>query len=92
MICATLALRWARPREPHLEGVDDTVQKLNDEERWHLRLDNSHKEDLVAVHAEEVVMRRGDDRRHILRLWGPLLRLEEVVTDRAADDTLPVLL
>lgn len=37
-------------------------------------------------------MRRGDHRRHVLRLRGPLLRLKEVVTDGAADDALPVLL
>lgn len=37
-------------------------------------------------------MRRGDHRRHVLRLRGPLLRLKEVVTDGAADNALPVLL
>lgn len=68
------------------------MQELDDEERRHLALDDGHEENLVAVDAEEVVVRRGDHRRHVLRLRGPLLRLEEVVTDGAADDALPVLL
>lgn len=68
------------------------MQELDDEERRHLALDNGHEEDLVAVDAEEVVVGRGDHRRHVLRLRGSLLRLEEVVTDGAADDALPVLL
>lgn len=68
------------------------MQELDDEERRHLALDDGHEEDLVAVDAEEVVVRGGDHRRHVLRLRGPLLRLEEVVADGAADDALPVLL
>lgn len=79
-------------RRPHLEGIDDAVQEFDDEERRHLALDNGHEEDLVAVDAEQVVVGRGDHRRHVLRLRGPLLRLEEVVADGAADDALPVLL
>lgn len=68
------------------------MKELDDEERRHLALDDGHEEDLVAVDAEEVVVRRGDHRRHVLRLRGPLLRLEEVIADGAADDALPVLL
>lgn len=68
------------------------MQELDDEERRHLTLDDGYEEDLVAVDTKEVVVRRGDHRRHVLSLRGPLLRLKEVVTDGAADDALPVLL
>lgn len=77
---------------PYLERVHDAVQELDDEERRYLTLDDGHEEDLVAVDAKEVVVRRGDHRRHVLRLRGPLLRLKEIVADGAANDALPVLL
>ena len=68
------------------------MQELNDEERRDLTLDDRHKVDPVAENADEVVVRRGDDRRDILRLGGALLGLEEVVAHGATHHTLPVLL
>lgn len=68
------------------------MQELDDEQRRDLALDDRHEVDAMAEHADEVVMRRGDDRRDVLRLGGALQRLEEVVTHGAADHALPVLL
>lgn len=68
------------------------MEELDDKERGHLGLDDGHEEDLVSVGAEQVVVRGGDDRRHVVRLARLLLRLEEVVADRAAHRALPVLL
>lgn len=68
------------------------MQKLDDEERRHLALYDSHEVDAVPEHADEVVMRRGNHGRNVLRLRGALLRLEEIVADGAADHAFPVLL
>lgn len=76
----------------NLEGVDDPVQKLDDEKRRHLTLDDRHEVDAVPEHADQVVVRRGYHRGDVLRLRGAFLRLEEVVAHGAADDALPVLL
>ena len=77
---------------PNLEGVDDSVQELDDKQRRHLALDDRDKVDAMPEHTDKVVMRRGDDRWDVLWLGGSLLCLEEVVAHRAADHTLPVLL
>ena len=76
----------------NLEGVDDSVQELDDEQRRHLALDDGHKVDPMPEHTDQVVVRRGDHRRDVLRLGGSFLGLEEVVAHRAADHALPVLL
>jgi hypothetical protein len=68
------------------------VKEFNDKQRRDLCLDYSHKEDLVPVNTQEVVVRGGDDRRHIFCLGSSLLGLEEVITHRAADHTFPVFL
>jgi len=79
-------------RHGYLEGVHHPVQELDNEQRRDLALDDGHKVDPVAEDADEVVVRRGDDGRHVLGLGGALLRLEEVVAHGAAHHTLPVLL
>ena len=33
----------------HLKSVHNPVEELDDKQRWHLRLDHSHKKDLVTV-------------------------------------------
>lgn len=76
----------------NLERVDDSVQKLDDKQRRHLTLDDCDEVDAMPEHVDKVVMRRGDHWRNVLRLSGALLRLKEVVTHRAADHALPVLL
>lgn len=79
-------------RSQNLERVDDSVQKLDDKQRRHLALDDCDKVDAMPEHTDKVVMRRGDHWWDVLRLSGALLRLKEVVTYRAADHALPVLL
>lgn len=81
-----------RRERGNLEGVDDPVQKLDDKQRRNLALDDRHEVDAMPEHADEVVVRRGDDGRNVLRFGGALQRLEEVVTHGAADHALPVLL
>lgn len=78
--------------DTNLKRIDDTVQKLDDEQRRNLTLDHSHEVDAMSEHVDEVVVRRGDHRRNVLRLAGALLRLEEVITHWAAHHALPVLL
>lgn len=68
------------------------MQKFDDKQWRNLALDDRHKVDAVPEHTDEVVMRRGDDRRNILRFGGALQCLKEVVTHGAADHALPVLL
>lgn len=68
------------------------MKEFNDKQRRDLCLNHSHKKDLVSVNAQEVVVRSGDNRRHIFCLSGPLLGLKEVITNRTADYTFPVFL
>lgn len=75
----------------NLERVDDSVQKLNNKQRWHLALDDCNKVDTMPEHADKVVMRCGDHRWDVFRLGGTLLCLKEVVAHRAADNALPML-
>lgn len=79
-------------RSPYLERVDDSVQELDDKQRWHLTLDDRNKVDAMPQHTDEVVMRCGDDWWDVLWLSGAFLRLKEVVAHGAADHALPVLL
>lgn len=79
-------------RGQNLERVDDPVKKLDDKQWWHLALDYGYEVDAMAEHANQVVMRRRDDRWNVLRLSGALLCLKEVVTHGAADHAFPVLL
>lgn len=53
-------------------------------------MDHSHKKDLVAVNAQEVVVRGRNNWRHVFCLSSSLLRLKKVITNRTADHTLPV--
>lgn len=76
----------------NLEGVDDSVQELDDKQRRHLALDDRYEEDAVPEHADKVVVWRGDHRRDVFRLGGTFLCLEEVIAHGAADHALPVLL
>lgn len=41
----------------NLESVSDSMQKLNHKERWHFRLYDRHKEELIPVDTNEVVVR-----------------------------------
>lgn len=68
------------------------MQELDDEQRRNLALDHSHEVDAMPEHVDEVVVRRRDHRRNVLRLAGSLLRLEKVIAHRAAHHALPVLL
>jgi len=76
----------------NLERVNDSVQKLDDEQRRHLTLDDRDKVDPMPEHTDKVVMGCGYHRRDVLRLSGAFLRLKEVVAHGAADHALPVLL
>ena len=76
----------------NLERVDHSMQELDDKERRHLALNDGHKVDAMPEHADEVVVRSGDHRRHVLGLAGALLRFEEVVAYGATHNALPVLL
>lgn len=53
---------------------------------------DSHKEEVTAKDAEEVVVGCGDDWGNVLIVGGLPLGIKEVVTDGARDDTFPVLL
>lgn len=75
-----------------LKSICYSVQKFNYEERWHFCLYDRHKEDFIAIDADEVVMWRGDDRRHVLDIDCFLLSFEEIITHRLAHNALPVLL
>lgn len=76
----------------NLECVDNSVQKLDDKKRRHLALDDCYKVDAMPEHADKVVVWCGDHWWDVLWLCGTLLRLKEVITHRAADHALPVLL
>lgn len=81
-------MKWSH----NLERVDDSVQELNDKQWWHLTLDDCNEVDAMPKHTDKVVMRCGDHWRDVLWLSGTFLGLKEVVTHRAADHALPVLL
>ena len=85
--------KWTEKRvSKNLEGVDHSVQELDDEERRHFALDDGHEVDPMPEHTDKVVVRRRDHRRDVLWLGGALLCLKEVVAHWAADHALPVLL
>lgn len=68
------------------------MKELNDKERRDLCLNHSHEEDLVPVNAQQVVVRGGDNWRHVFCLGGSLLGLKEVITHRTANHAFPVFL
>lgn len=80
------------PTFTNLKRVHYSVKEFNDKQRRDLCLDHGHKEDLVSVDTQEVVVRGGDNRRNIFGLRGPLLGLKKVVTNRATDHAFPVFL
>ncbi|XP_069741380.1 adenosine kinase-like isoform X2 [Narcine bancroftii] len=53
------------------------MQELDDKQRGHLGLDDGHEGDAVAVGADQVVVRGGQHRRHVLGLPGLQLRLQQ---------------
>lgn len=79
-MCEFIAVLAEAFTDTNLKRIDDTVQKLDDEQRRNLALDHSHEVDAMSEYVDEVVVRRGDHRRNVLRLAGTLLRLEEVIT------------
>lgn len=68
------------------------MQELDDEQRRNFALDHGHEVDAMPEHVDEVVVRRRDHRRNVLRLAGSLLRLKKIIAHRAAHHALPVLL
>lgn len=80
------------PTFTNLKRVHHSVKEFNDKQRRDLCLNHGHKKDLVSVDTQEVVVRRGDNRRYIFGFCGPLLGLKKVITNRATDHTFPVFL
>lgn len=66
------------------------MKKFNNKEGGYFCLDDRNKKDLLPVDINEVVMRRAEHRRHVLRFPSFLPSFKEVIADRAAYHTLPV--
>lgn len=74
----------------YLKGLSNTVKKFNNKEGGYFCLDDGNEKDFLTVDINEVVMRRAEYRRHVIRVPRLLPGFKEVIADRAAYHTFPV--
>lgn len=67
------------------------MKKLDNKEWGDLCLDDGNEKDFHTVDINEVVMRCAEHRRHVIRFPRLLSSFKEVIADRAAYHTFPVL-